>query len=134
VGLDFAWVACDGVGAVAVFTNGGNGPIPAALPADRPFADRVEALLRELPWVGGHTLHVGLPRPDDYIGWAERGLFAYDWRDAGRYEILATPECPIPIGRLPPHLARPAGRSVLGRLRFAGSPALYPVDLGECAW
>lgn len=133
VGLDFAWFACDAAGHVAVFANAGAGPIPAAVVGDRPAADRAESLVRGLPRVGGHTLHVRFPRPDDYVAWAERGLFAYDWRDAGRYEIIAVPERPVAVTRLPAELSRLARLAVLPGVRFADSPAVFEGELGECA-
>lgn len=133
VGQDFAWLACDAAGHVAMFANAGTGPIPAAVVGERPAVDRAESLAGSLPRVGGHTLHVRLPRPDDYIGWAERGLFAYDWRDAGRYESITAPECPIDVTQLPTELSRLARLAVLPGLRFADSLAVYECEFGECA-
>jgi hypothetical protein len=132
VGLDFAWLACDVVGHVAVFTNAGAGPVPTAVLAERPSVNRVESMVRDLPCVGGHTMHVLFPRPDDYIRWAERGLFAYDWRDSGRYEIIATPEHPVTVGQLPAEIARLARLAVLSGLRFIDSLTVYESELGEC--
>src|SRR5260370_3186543 len=56
VGLDFAWLACDAAGHVAVFTNAGTGPIPAAVLAERPAADRSCTLVRDVPRVGCETV------------------------------------------------------------------------------
>src|SRR5262249_20308087 len=83
-GWDYAWLAVDACGHVAIFTNAGVGPIPVAVLADRKTADRAEELVRQLPERGGCELLVSFPRPDDFIGFARRGLFAYDWTDVSR--------------------------------------------------
>src|SRR5438132_124105 len=97
-GRDYAWVALDAVGHVAVFTNAGEGPIPTAVLTNRQEADQAEELIHRLPQRGECQLLMTLPRPDDFIAFARRGLFAYDWRDVHqardrtfRYELLARP-------------------------------------------
>lgn len=50
---------------------------------------------------------VSLPRTDDYIHFASRGFFAYDWHDVHRtrkthlYELLSRPDTPIHVSELP---------------------------------
>jgi hypothetical protein len=97
---DLAWLAVDTSGRLAVFTTAGIAPIPSTV-LDHPAEVRsAEELLRKLPTIGQSHLLVTLPRPDDYVGFARRGLFAYDWRDVHRtsnqhtncYEIISRPE------------------------------------------
>lgn len=101
LGLDYAWLACDAAGQVAMFANAATGPIPAAVLDGRPPTDHAEALVRRLSAVGGHTLLIRFPRPDDYILWAKRGLYAYDWRESGQYELIALPTRPRVVSEFP---------------------------------
>jgi hypothetical protein len=58
-------------------------------------------------------LLVALKRPDDFVDFAERGLFAYDWSDVHRarrdeisaYELIAVPTSPINVAQLPEDVA-----------------------------
>jgi hypothetical protein len=106
--LDYEWIATDAIGQVAVFTTGGPGPIPTWLLNNRSRADRVAEILDELPIRGGHELLIAAPRPDDFIRFAQQGLFSYDWADvartsnkSGMYEICSRPEKPIVAVEMP---------------------------------
>lgn len=102
-GWDYEWVWVDRDGYLAVFTTAGVGPIPLFVQEARPQADDVIDLIYDLPRQGDFELLVNLPRPDDFIGFAQRGLYSYDWADihrtsgkSGKYEIQSKPKNPLP--------------------------------------
>jgi hypothetical protein len=139
VGLDYAWLGCDSVGNVARFTNGGKGPIPAFVLAERNLADRAELLIRVLPILGKCELLVSLPNPSDFVGLAERGLFGYDWQDVARisgrsrcYEIVSRPLRPIHYQELSPELQQLATLVRFETLSFAASDSICVSRLFEC--
>lgn len=122
-GVDASWLASDAIGQVAVFTTGGEGPIPlSALPST--FV--VENMLQALQPVSAWTLIVHLPRPADFVAFAQRGLFSYDWSDvhrahskaAGRYDLQASPLQPLSVGQLPEDLQKLASATTLVSVRF----------------
>jgi hypothetical protein len=73
-----------------------------------------------LPEIGGHELLVKYKRPDDFVAFAKRGWFAFDWSDVHRthaqeigvYELVAKPYLPAHISSLPETIQR-AARAVL---------------------
>ncbi len=124
--IDLPWLALDAAGRLAVFTTAGEGPVPAS--ALR-VSVTAEAVLAQLPVVGGNELLVEYPRPDDFIAFAERGLYAYDWADAHRvhgdctrcYELVAKPLRPVSIDELSPDLRSPFEATVIAGASF-GEP------------
>jgi hypothetical protein len=104
--IDLPWIAVDVAGRLAVFTSAGEGPVP---PSALQGSAAVEAVAAKLSVVGGSKLLINYPRPDDFVSFAERGLYAYDWCDAHRtaaastgcYELVAVPLRPVLIGELP---------------------------------
>jgi len=124
--VDMPWVAVDAAGRLAVFTTAGEGPVPAS--ALRASA-AAEAAVAELPIVGGNKLLVAYPRPDDFIAFAERGLYAYDWCDAhrtatassGSYELVAVPLRPVLISELPESLRLPFEATLISGASFGAS-------------
>jgi hypothetical protein len=125
-GRDYAWLGIDSAGHVGIFTNAGEGPIPTAVLCDRAKADLAEAFVRGLPERGGCKMIVSLPRPDDFIAFARRGLFAYDWQDAHRtsnrvhcYELLARPDNPVSVDELDADLGMLARKARFESVRFA---------------
>jgi len=105
VDWDVLWIACDAKGSVGAFLTGGRGPIPTAfLRGDRELGE-VEEEITRLPSRGGYRLLITVPRPDDLIALAERGLYVYDWQDVHRstahathrYERVALPAKPVRI-------------------------------------
>ena len=74
-GIDATWLAIDLAGNVAVFTTAGAGPVPASAIANIDDSDSAIELLEE---VSDFTLLEKYARPDDFINYAKRGLFAYD--------------------------------------------------------
>lgn len=113
-GVDCVWLATDRDARVAAFVTGGAGPIPVSvLDVSRPPVEEIEARINEIKPVTSAQLLVNLKRPDDFVGFAKRGLFAYDWTDVHRtrgeslhaYELIAIPGSPISIRDLPNDLA-----------------------------
>jgi len=124
--IDMPWVAVDAAGRLAVFTTAGEGPVPAsALNASA----AAEAAIAELPIFGGNKLLVAYPRPDDFIAFAERGLYAYDWCDvhrttgasSGCYELVAVPLRPVLISELPEGLRLPFEATLISDASFGAS-------------
>jgi hypothetical protein len=121
--IDLTWVAVDAAGRLAVFTSAGEGPVPESALQTSAAA---EFAVAELPIVGGSKLLVNYPRPDDFVAFAERGLFAYDWCDAHRtaaastgcYELVAVPLRPVQINELPAKLRAPFESTVLASASF----------------
>jgi hypothetical protein len=135
LGRDYAWLATDAAGHVAVFTNAGQGPIPIAVLTDRRASDHAEPLVEALPERGDCRMLVNLPRPDDFVAFARRGLFAYDWQDchrdtswSHRYELLARPAVPVTVEELAGEVAALIGTVRFQSLRFAESLAIAVDD------
>lgn len=105
-GIDAGWLAMDSLRQVAVFTTGGAGPIPVSAQASSPD---VEQLVRSLAEISECELLADINRPDDFLAFAKRGLFSYDWSDVhrtqsncvGGYELQARPVRPLTIEQLP---------------------------------
>jgi hypothetical protein len=127
-GTDYEWCAIGAVEQVAVFTTAGIGPMPVALLGDLPLTDAFMDAVRHLPMRGRATMLVSLPRPDDFIHFASRGFFAYDWEDfhrtrgrSGCYEMLSRPETPIHLSDLPDQFHPLLRGTLLPGVRFADS-------------
>ena len=95
---DLAFLAVDAAEQIAVFTTGGIAPIPSSVLDHLDIIEPVEESLYSLPVLGESSLLLHLPRPDDYIDYARRGMFSYDWQDVHRtvffsrsYEIVTQP-------------------------------------------
>ncbi len=105
-GMDVAWMAVDALGSVAIFTTGGVRPVPSTAVAS---IDITEPEVDSLPEISSFDLLVNLPRPDDFVSFAKRGFFAYDWSDVHRatqrhingYELQARPLRPLTLTELP---------------------------------
>ncbi len=138
---DGTWLAIDALGHVAVLTTAGVAPIPTVV-LDNYQDDSPEDAVNEMPVVGGYDLHVRYPRPDDFIAFAARGFFAYDWRDAHRvsdfstsYELIASPNAPILATHLQPELLRLARLVTLVTVTFDQNfilpiERLFPCEAG----
>lgn len=136
---DWAWLAVDAVGGVAVFTTAGVAPIPVAVLRNAEWVEPVEELIGQMPAGAGYELLVRYSRPDDYIGFASRGFFAYDWQDVHRtigktraYELIAKPAVPVHVDDLPPAIARAARLAVLASVRFKSATSLAVERLLSC--
>ena len=125
--VDALWIATDCAGHVAVFTTGGKGPLPDSALAS---IEAIEQLvIDDLPVISRADLRHSMPRPDDYIAFASRGLFAYDWSDVHRtaaaaihgYELQAKPSQPITLSQLPEPLHAMATSTVIAGVVFGVS-------------
>ena len=132
-GTDAAWLAVDASGQVAVFTTGGEGPVPeTAIPS----TESGEEFVFTLPERTAVDLLSAVPRPDDFIAFAKRGLFAYDWSDVhrtlsqalGGYQLQARPTEPLHITDLPSSLQTMAAATQLSGVVF-GTPIVVPALL-----
>jgi hypothetical protein len=132
-GTDCLWLALDRDGHVGAFTTGGSGPIPLGLlQGGQCPLDGLEARIVELPHTSTARLLVSMPRPDDFVDLAERGIFAYDWTDVhrtardeiGAYELIAVPSDPIKVGQLPQGIALLAASSKLQDVTFETATSL----------
>lgn len=136
---DLAWLAVDAAGYVAVFTTAGVAPIPSAVLDHPELVETAEELLGQLPPVGGSQLWVQMPRPDDYIGFARRGFFAYDWHDVHRtkgfsrcYEIMAKPEVCRTVKDISAELQAVARLVAFETLLFAAADSIPVAQLVAC--
>lgn len=125
-GVDAAWLAVDASGQLALFTTGGEGPVPeGAIPS----IESAEESVLALPEISGVDLLVALARPDDFIAFAKRGLFAYDWSDVhrttrqslGGYELQARPYRPLLLTDLPEPVRAMAAATKLSGVAFGTS-------------
>lgn len=99
-GLDVEWIAVDRKGRVGVFITAGSGPIPKACFTEAEVLDQIWDAIHSLPEVMDYELVVSVPRPDDFIAIAKRGLFSFDWQqfqETPRYEIQARPKTPLTV-------------------------------------
>jgi hypothetical protein len=95
---------------------------------------------RGLPERGDCQLLMPMPPPDDFIAFARRGLFAYDWQDShrtadrsGGYELVSRPDIPALVEELSSVVASLARRVCLAAMRFADSRRVAVVEYVECA-
>ncbi|MFN8390463.1 MAG: hypothetical protein U0136_09255 [Bdellovibrionota bacterium] len=139
IGRDYAWLAQDAVGHVAIFTNGGCGPIPKSVLVDRTLADQAESLIDALPVVGRCQTLACLPSPEVFDAFAARGLFVFDWQDchrdrdfSSRYELVSRPARPISHSELNGDLAALSEIVRFSSLRFAESRAVDASQNVDC--
>jgi hypothetical protein len=130
-GVDFAWLAVDDEGLVAIFMTGGEGPVPDSAQSNAGAELDVEELLSRAPEVTECRTHVTYPRPDDFLSAGRRGVFAFDWTDVHRtrsqrrqvYELVAEPEFPVNLEQLPVTLQALAHTTHLSGISFRKSLA-----------
>jgi hypothetical protein len=79
-----------------------------------------------MPVRGGATMLVSLPTPDDFVHFASRGFFDYDWQDvhrtgsfSRRYEMLSRPETPTHVSEIPEQFQPLLRSTVLAGVGFA---------------
>ena len=138
-GYDLAWLAVDASDRVAVFTNAGVGPVPSSVFTGTEEPGEIEEMILRLPERNGFHLVVEMPRPDSFVAFARRGVFAYDWRDVHRvqgrtgcYEIMCCPTDKIKVGDLGGELAAIAWRIRFESLCFDDSPSIAVEKLVKC--
>ncbi|MHC1673178.1 hypothetical protein ACODUM_09985 [Stenotrophomonas maltophilia] len=131
--IDCTWLGVDRTGAVAAFVTAGKGKIPTVLLADA-VVDilQIETMLMDLPVVGDAVMHVTLPRPDDYLAMASRGIHVYDWNGHG-YTRFATPATAIPYSALREELQVMACLAAFISVDFGQCPSLSVGELIEAA-
>ena len=66
---------------------------------DTTMLDRVTEAIGEMPLVSDYELFARVPRPDDFIDFARRGLFPFDWRSGATraYAMQARPTAPVSV-------------------------------------
>jgi hypothetical protein len=107
-GLDVEWIAVDREGRVGVFTTAGAGPVPRAYLESGTLLDGIRDFIRSLPEITHYDLFAVCPKPDDFIAFARRGLYSFDWADVHRttadatqlYEVQARPVIPATVDAL----------------------------------
>ena len=122
-GIDVAWLAVDALGQVAIFTTAGEGSVPETAFAS---VESAEESVRSLAEISGYELHASVNRPDDFIAFAKRGLFAYDWSDVhraaskclGGYELQVRPSSPLRLSQLPTPVQALASATLLSGVTF----------------
>jgi hypothetical protein len=136
---DYEWYAVDASGHVAVFTTAGIGPIPISVLTARLLADSFAEAVWKMPAKGRATMLVSLPTPDDYIHFASRGFFAYDWSDVHRaawkthrYEMQSRPDTPIHVSELPEQFQSLLRRTAFVDVSFADSRKIDVVGYFDC--
>ena len=82
---------------------------------------------------------VSLPRPDDFIHFANCGFFAYDWSDIHRtrgfsrkYEMYSKPDNPIHLTDIPKQFQNFLHITNFGSLNFADSPTIDVRNAFDC--
>jgi hypothetical protein len=133
-------LAVDAKGHVEVFTTAGVAPVPSAVLDHANWVKPAEQFIDRMPIIGTSQLLVTLPRPNDYLGFASRGLFAYDWQDVHRsdklktrcYELIACPAMPISVRDLMPDLERAARLVRFSTLSFDGTSSIAVEQLVPC--
>jgi hypothetical protein len=138
---DWAWLASDAVGRVGIFTTASVAPIPVAALNHAGNVDRAEELVRGLPRTGNVQLVRKLSCPDDYVLFAARGLYAFDWagghrypmdRRAEVYDLIARPLVPITLERLPDEIRAIADIVLFNGIVFFDTPELAVAALVDC--
>lgn len=132
-GIDCVWIATDRLGRVAAFVTGGSGPVPKALLGSIGLPiEEIEGHIDLLPQISTVRLTVVVPRPDDFISMAQRGLYVYDWTDVhrvthdrlGAYELVASPLVPIGHRELTKELADASTLATLNEVDFASQQSI----------
>lgn len=136
-GREFDWFAVDAGDNVGHFSTAGYGAVPLTI-LSRLDATQMDELwtlgeqLLKLPVVGEATGH--LPgRIDDWLEFARRGFFGFDWQHwTGPYRRAATPSVPVSVEALPIELQRMVRLIELPGVRFAELQSVQPEKLCVC--
>lgn len=137
-GVDCVWIATDHEGYVGAFVTAGVGPIPQLVLGSKGVAiEDIEERICELPPVSKVQVLTSVPRPDDFVAMAERGVFVYDWSDVhrtsrqsiGAYELMAVPETPITVNDLPSDMMQFVKDIKLDGVEYAEAKN---IDIREC--
>ena len=127
---DRDWFAVDAVGHLAAFITAGEGDVPTHILARHPELEEASEIIMRLPVRGCHDLLHHYPRPVDFIDYASRGIYAYDWMEvhmsSGKrqhYYLIARPQKPVTLEDLPPSLREVFSLVRFESLLFADSPS-----------
>ncbi|RZG73448.1 hypothetical protein EXU29_07005 [Acinetobacter wuhouensis] len=102
LGVDCVWIAVDQHGMLGVFLTAGEGAIPLnAIQSTIIELAQLEKEILQLPITSLASLQTSVPRPDDFIAFAERGFFVYDYSSLYNYELVCLPKTPLYIQQLP---------------------------------
>lgn len=108
------WLAVDNKGQLGIFTAVLNAPIPDQVKSSFEIYEVLRQIIEGIP---GSTTGIVVTREkgdfSDWITYAEKGLFAFDFQDIHRtvkknqYDLIAKPTRPLTIAELhlPPLLA-----------------------------
>ena len=124
--FDVGWVATDAVGQVALFTTGGQGPVPDCA---MPSVENSEEFVLSLPEVSDVDRVTAMAGANAFVEVAKRGFFAYDWSDVHRaatqalrgYELQYRPLNPLALFDLPTPLQALAEATRLPDVTFGVS-------------
>jgi hypothetical protein len=106
-GIEWAWLACDREGQLGLFISAGRGPIPTQA-LDLSYPADIEDQVNALPKMSDAQLQTTPSSPARFTEIAERGVFAFEWRDttaATAYELIGQPYRPCTLDMLPETLA-----------------------------
>lgn len=130
-GIDCTWLGVDQFGAVAAFVTAGQGEIPSAILAGAIVDLReIEFLMMALPVITDVNLRVTVPRPDDFIDIACRGLYVYDW-SGSHYALVAEPKSAIQCSVLNDVLKSIAELAVFDSIDFSRQEVISVGSLME---
>jgi hypothetical protein len=103
---EFDWFALDRNGNLGIFSAIMNAPIPESIKASYENYIKVEEIISSLPKSTSHILTTNQKGNfTDWIAYAEKGLFAFDFQDVHRkeseiknqYDLVAKPLTPIVV-------------------------------------
>src|SRR5689334_7411532 len=99
LGSEYDWFAVDADEHIGFISTAGFGPLPSWLASDvaqQEMLDVREAMLKLVGRRGAANVRPERYNVNDWIEFAERGLFAYDWNHMkDLYDIVVLPSVPI---------------------------------------
>jgi hypothetical protein len=92
-GEEFDWYALDVKSRLGVFTTAGRGPVPKLIWSHREEINDLRLRIESLADVTSHErVYVSSGNHMEWYDLAWKGLFAFDYQAAGRYELIARPK------------------------------------------
>lgn len=108
-GIDLVWVCVDKDGYIGAFVTAGIGEIPEIiLENNNLLFEKIEDEILSLNKSSNVILTAQLPKSEDFMEIAKRGIFVYDWDNYHQeyssqpqaYELIATPTTPITVSNI----------------------------------